>query len=72
MPEGVAPAGPAAADSGVRVPPLTEKPVTALVPDSTTQSVEPSGESRASSAPAPISPAGVLWRKVSAPPLPIE
>ena len=54
MPDGVAPLGPGAEVSGVSVPPLTEKPVTALVPDSTTQSVDPSGESRASSAPAPI------------------
>lgn len=59
MPEGLAPLGPAAEVSGVSVPPLTEKPVTASVPDSTTQSVEPSGERRASSAPAPISPDAV-------------
>ena len=71
MPDGVAPAGPAAEDSGVRFPPLTEKPATALLP-STTQSVEPSGESRASVGPAPSALEGVLWRNVSAPPAAIE
>ena len=71
MPEGVAPVGPLAEESGVRVPPLTVKPVTALVPDSTTQRVLLSVERRASSAPAPIWPGPVLWRKVSVPPLPI-
>src|SRR5437763_15089290 len=72
MPEGVAPTGPAAAASGVRVLPLTVKPVTASAPDSTTQSVLPSGGRRAFSAPAPIWPAPVLWRKVRVPPAPIE
>ena len=72
MPEGDAPLGPAAPVSGVRVPPSTVKPETGLLPDSTTQRVEPSGERRASSAPAPIWPGAVLWRKVSVPPVPIE
>src|SRR3954471_9784962 len=60
------------ATSGVRVPPPTVKPVTAFVPDSTTQRVRPSGESRASSAPAPIWPAPVLWRNARLPSAPNE
>ena len=53
MPDGVAPGAPANGEPGssVRMPPLTEKPATVLCAASTTQSVEPSGESRASSAP---------------------
>ena len=68
IPVGAAPIGPAVVESEVSVPPLTEKPLTASVAESTTQSVVPSGESRSSSAPLPISPAGVLWRKLRAPP----
>ena len=68
MPVGVAPAGPGTEESGVRLPPLTANPLTASAPASTTHSVEPSGESRASSAPAPSAPGGVLRRNVSPPP----
>ena len=45
MPEGVAPLGPGVGEEGnsLSVPPLTEKPLIASAPESTTQSVEPSG-----------------------------
>ena len=63
MPDGVAPAGPGVGEevSSVSVPPLTEKPLIAFEAVSTTQSVEPSGESRASSAPC----AGASDRRVA-------
>src|SRR5579862_3507112 len=75
MPEGVAPGTPANGEpvSSIRLPPLTEKPATVLCAASTTQSVEPSGERRASSAPAPAPfENGVEPIRDSEPSLPIE
>jgi hypothetical protein len=50
MPDGAAPAGPDVGNdaSSVSMPPFTENALIALAPESTTQSVEPSGESRTS------------------------
>jgi hypothetical protein len=73
MPAGVAPAGAAVGEVGssVRLPPSTVKPLTWSAVGSTTQSVLPSGDRRASSGePADLS--GVLWRRVSEPPVAIE
>jgi hypothetical protein len=52
-PVGAAPAGPNVGEepSSVSVPPLTPNPLIAFEAVSTTHSVEPSGESRASSGP---------------------
>src|SRR5882757_3240433 len=72
MPKGAAPAGREVGDeaSSVRSPPFTVSPVTAFDPSSTTQSVAPSGASRASNAPLPLN--GVLPSKVSVPSAAIE
>ena len=45
MPEGEAPLGPGVGElaSSLRLPPLTPNPAIASLPDSTTQSVDPSG-----------------------------
>ena len=73
MPDGDAPAGPGVGElRGSRVPPFTVKPLTASAPASTTHKVDPSGERRASSAPAGAPASGVLPMSVSAPPAAIE
>ena len=75
MPEGVAPAGPGVGEEGSSVsePPSTEKPLTALAPASTIQSVELSGESRASSGTRPVGLLSVvLPSSVSVPSAAIE
>src|SRR2546429_7793869 len=71
MPAGVAPAGSKVGELGssVRVPPLTANTATAPALLSSTNRVPPSGLRRASTAPTPpAGPAGVLPRRVSAPP----
>jgi hypothetical protein len=55
----------------VSLPRSTLKPLTALAVGSTTQSVLPSGERRASSG-VPAGLTGVFWRRVSEPPGSIE
>ena len=69
MPVGAAPAGPDVGEepSSVSVPPLTAKPLIAFEAVSTTQSVEPSGESRASSGPCAAASIVVLPSSVSEP-----
>jgi hypothetical protein len=58
--------------SSVTLPPSTAKPLTVFPPESTTQSVVPSGESRASPGRAVGAFTGVVWRRVSEPSLAIE
>ena len=73
IPDGVAFAGPAVGDaaSSVSVPSLTEKALIVSLPPLTTQSVEPSGDSRASSGPLPLA-TGVLPIAVRLPSTAIE
>src|SRR5262249_8564206 len=73
-PVGAAPAGPGVGEeeSSVSVPPLTENPLILSDPASTTQTGEPSGDSRASSAPRGEPLSGVLPRRVSDPSAAIE
>jgi hypothetical protein len=73
MPAGAAPAGACVGELGssVRLPPSTVKPLTVLAVGSTTQSVLPSGERRASSG-VPAALIGVFRRRVSEPPFAIE
>src|ERR1700693_3035081 len=69
MPNGAEPAGSAVGDEGsaVRLPPATANALTARAPVRQTQSVLPLGPSRASSAPAPAIPSGVLPSRLSEP-----
>jgi hypothetical protein len=69
MPEATAPAdsGVGELGSSVRVPPLTANAATTLALLPLTSSVRPSGDRRASTAPAPAEPNGTLAISVSEP-----